>query len=144
MRGYWKAPEATAAALRDGWYYSGDIGYVDERGYLYIRDRKKEMIKFKGFGIAPAEIESLLVEHPAIADAAVIGKPHPEAGEIPKAFVVRKKGQDLTAGDVVAFVKGRLANYKIPGEVEFVDSIPKTPSGKILRRVLKEQELAKR
>jgi len=143
MQGYWRAPEATAEALRDGWYYSGDIGYVDERGYLYIRDRKKEMIKFKGFGIAPAEIESLLVEHPAIADAAVIGKPHPEAGEIPKAFVVRKKGQELTAGDVVAFVKGRLANYKIPGEVEFVDSIPKTPSGKILRRVLKEQELAR-
>jgi acyl-CoA synthetase (AMP-forming)/AMP-acid ligase II len=143
MQGYWRAPEATAAALRNGWYYSGDIGYVDERGYLYIRDRKKEMIKFKGFGIAPAEIESLLVEHPAIADAAVIGKPHPEAGEIPKAFVVRKKGQALTASDVVAFVKGRLANYKIPGEVEFVDSIPKTPSGKILRRVLKEQELAR-
>src|SRR5438445_256856 len=137
------APEATAAALRDGWYYSGDIGYVDERGYLYMRDRKKEMIKFKGFGIAPAEIEALLVEHPAVADAAVIGKPHPEAGEIPKAFVVRKKGQNLTANDVVAFVKGRLANYKVPGEVEFVDAIPKTPSGKILRRVLKEQELAR-
>jgi long-chain acyl-CoA synthetase len=143
MRGYWRAPEATAAALRDGWYYSGDIGYVDERGYLFIRDRKKEMIKFKGFGIAPAEIEALLIEHPAVADAAVIGKPHPEAGEIPKAFVVCKKGHSLTANDVVAFVKGRLANYKVPGEVEFVDAIPKTPSGKILRRVLKEQELAK-
>jgi long-chain acyl-CoA synthetase len=141
MQGYWKAPEATAAALRDGWYYSGDIGCVDERGYLYIRDRKKEMIKFKGFGIAPAEIESLLLEHPAVADAAVIGKPDPEAGEIPKAFVVRKPGHTLTAGDVVAFVKGRLANYKIPGEVEFVDAIPKTPSGKILRRVLKEREV---
>jgi long-chain acyl-CoA synthetase len=140
MQGYWKAPEATAAALRGGWYYSGDIGCVDERGYLYIRDRKKEMIKFKGFGIAPAEIESLLLEHPAEADAAVIGKPHPEAGEVPKAFVVRKPGQTMTAADVVAFVKGRLANYKIPGEVEFVDAIPKTPSGKILRRVLKERE----
>jgi long-chain acyl-CoA synthetase len=144
MQGYWKAPEATAAAIRDGWYYSGDIGCVDERGYLYIRDRKKEMIKFKGFGIAPAEIEALLVEHPAIADAAVIGKPDPEAGEIPKAFVVKKPGHDLTAADVVAFVKGRLANYKVPGEVEFVTAIPKTPSGKILRRVLKEQELGKR
>jgi acyl-CoA synthetase (AMP-forming)/AMP-acid ligase II len=142
MQGYWKAPDATAAALRDGWYYSGDIGCVDERGYLYIRDRKKEMIKFKGFGIAPAEIESLLLEHPAIADAAVIGKPHPEAGEIPKAFVVRKPGHALGVNDVVAFVKGRLANYKIPGEVEFVDAIPKTPSGKILRRVLKERELS--
>ena len=144
MQGYWKAPEATAAAIRGGWYYSGDIGCVDERGYLYIRDRKKEMIKFKGFGIAPAEIEALLVEHPAIADAAVIGKPDPEAGEIPKAFVVKKPGHDLAAGDVVAFVKGRLANYKVPGEVEFVTAIPKTPSGKILRRVLKEQELGKR
>jgi len=144
MQGYWKAPEATAAALREGWYYSGDIGCVDERGYLYIRDRKKEMIKFKGFGIAPAEIEALLLEHPAVADAAVIGKPHPEAGEIPKAFVVRKPGQPLTAADVVAFVKGRLANYKVPGEVEFVDAIPKTPSGKILRRVLKERELGER
>jgi len=141
MQGYWKAPEATTAALRGGWYYSGDIGCVDERGYLYIRDRKKEMIKYKGFGIAPAEIESLLLEHPAVADAAVIGKPHPEAGEIPKAFVVKKPGHDLAAGDVVAFVKGRLANYKIPGAVEFVDTIPKTPSGKILRRVLKEREL---
>ena len=144
MQGYWKAPEATAAALRGGWYYSGDIGCIDEHGYLYIRDRKKEMIKFKGFGIAPAEIEALLLEHPAIADAAVIGKPHPEAGEIPKAFVVRKPGHDLAAGDVVAFVKGRLANYKVPGEVAFVDAIPKTPSGKILRRVLKEQELGQR
>jgi long-chain acyl-CoA synthetase len=144
MQGYWKAPEATAAALREGWYYSGDIGCVDERGYLYIRDRKKEMIKFKGFGIAPAEIEALLLEHPAVADAAVIGKPHPEAGEIPKAFVVRKPGQPLTAADVVAFVKGRLANYKVPGEVEFIDAIPKTPSGKILRRVLKERELGER
>jgi long-chain acyl-CoA synthetase len=140
MQGYWKAPDATAAALRGGLYYSGDIGCVDERGYLYIRDRKKEMIKFKGFDIAPAEIEALLVEHPGVADAAVIGKPHPEAGEIPKAFVVRKAGHQLTAADVVAFVKGRLANYKIPGEVEFVDAIPKTPSGKILRRVLKERE----
>ena len=95
----------------------------------------------QGIGIAPAEIESLLLEHPAVADAAVIGKPHPEAGEIPKAFVVRKAGHDLGTDDVVAFVKRRLANYKIPGEVAFVDAIPKTPSGKILRRVLKEREL---
>jgi long-chain acyl-CoA synthetase len=144
MQGYWKAPEATAASIRDGWLYTGDIGYVDARGYTFIQDRKKEMIKYKGFGIAPAEIEALLFEHPAVADAAVIGKPDPEAGEIPKAFVVRKAGHEtLTAEELIAFAKGRLAGYKTVHEVEFVQAIPKTPSGKILRRVLKEQELAK-
>ncbi|MGH7276641.1 MAG: class I adenylate-forming enzyme family protein [Candidatus Rokuibacteriota bacterium] len=140
MQGYWKSPEATAETIRDGWYYSGDIGYVNEHGYVFIQDRKKEMIKYKGLGIAPAEIEALLLEHPSIADAGVIGKPHPEAGEIPKAFVVRKPGHAaLTADEVIAFVKARLASYKTPGEVEFLDAIPKTPSGKILRRVLKER-----
>ncbi len=144
MQGYWKAPEATAAAIRDGWYYSGDIGYVDEHGYAFIQDRKKEMIKYKGLGVAPAEIEALLVEHPGIADAAVIGVPHPEAGEVPKAFVVRKPGHErLSADEVVAFVKGRLATYKAPGAVEFLDAVPKTPSGKILRRVLKDREAAR-
>ena len=141
MQGYWRAPEATAAALRDGWYHSGDIGYVDERGYVVIQDRKKEMIKYKGLGIAPAEIEALLLEHPAIADAAVIGVPHPEAGEVPKAFVVRRAGHAALDADAVAgFVRGRLAAYKTPGVVEFLEAIPRTPSGKILRRVLKERE----
>ena len=141
MQGYWKSPEATAETIRGGWYHSGDIGYIDANGYVHIQDRKKEMIKYKGLGLAPAEIESLLLEHPAIADAAVIGKPHPEAGEIPKAFVVRKPGHDaLAADEVIAFVRGRLAAYKTPGEVEFLDAIPKTPSGKILRRVLKDRE----
>src|SRR5256712_1584299 len=144
MRGYWKAPEATAAALREGWYYSGDIGWVGGRGYLYIRDRKKEMIKFKGFGIAPAEIEALLLEHPAVADAAVIGKPHPEAGESPQAMFPPEPGPGLTAPHAGPFVNGPPAHCKIPGEVEFVDAIPKTPSGKILRRVLKERELGER
>ena len=144
MHGYWKAPEASAAALRDGWLYTGDIGYVDEHGYTFVQDRKKEMIKYKGFGIAPAEIEALLLEHPAIADCAVIGKAHPDAGEIPKAFVVRRADHpELSAEDVMAFTKGRLAGYKTPGEVEFVEAIPKNPSGKILRRVLKEQEAQK-
>ena len=102
------------------------------------------MIKYKGFGIAPAEIEALLLEHPAIADCAVVGKAHPDAGEIPKAFVVRRAGRpELSAEDVMAFIKGRVAGYKTPGEVEFVAAIPKNPSGKILRRVLKEQETQK-
>jgi long-chain acyl-CoA synthetase len=144
MQGYWKAPDASAAALRDGWLHTGDIGYADERGYTFVQDRKKEMIKYKGFGIAPAEIEALLLEHPAVADCAVIGKAHPEAGEIPKAFVVRRPGHpELTEEDVMAFARSRLASYKTPGEVEFVEAIPKNPSGKILRRVLKEQESQK-
>lgn len=139
MLGYWNAPEATAAALRGGWLYTGDIGRIDERGYLTVTDRKKEMIKYKGFGVAPAEIESLLFEHPAVADVAVIGKPDPEAGEVPKAFVVRKDPA-LTVETLLGWARGRLAGYKTLHEVEFVDAIPKTASGKILRRVLKEQE----
>jgi long-chain acyl-CoA synthetase len=139
MLGYWNAPEATAAALRNGWLYTGDIGRIDEDGYLTITDRKKEMIKYKGFGIAPAEIEALLFEHPGVADCAVIGKPDPEAGELPKAFVVRKD-PTLTADALLAWARGRLAGYKTLHEVALVDAIPKTASGKILRRVLKEEE----
>jgi long-chain acyl-CoA synthetase len=139
MQGYWKAPEATAASIRDGWLYTGDIGYVDARGYTFIQDRKKEMIKYKGFGIAPAEIEALLFEHPGVLDAAVIGKPDPEAGEVPKAFVVRKDPA-LTSEALLAWARGRLAGYKTLHEVQFVEAIPKTASGKILRRVLKEEE----
>jgi len=143
MQGYWKAPEATAAALRNGWLYTGDIGRIDERGYLYIHDRKKEMIKYKGFGIAPAEIEALLFEHPGVGDVAVIGKPDAEAGEVPKAFVVPRKDQPVTADALLEWARGRLAGYKTLHEVEFVDAIPKNPSGKILRRILKDQERQK-
>ncbi|HET7343368.1 MAG TPA: long-chain-fatty-acid--CoA ligase [Methylomirabilota bacterium] len=139
MLGYWNAPESTAAALRNGWLYTGDIGRLDAQGYLTITDRKKEMIKYKGFGIAPAEIEALLFEHPAVADCAVIGKPDPEAGEVPKAFVVTKD-KALTAEALLAWARGRLAGYKTLQEIQFVDAIPKTASGKILRRVLKDEE----
>jgi long-chain acyl-CoA synthetase len=144
MQGYWKAPDATAAAIRDGWLYTGDIGYVDEHGFTFIQDRKKEMIKYKGFGIAPAEIEALLFEHPGVADVAVIGRPDLEAGEVPKAFVVRTASHpSLSEADLLAFAKGRLAGYKTVQSVEFVEAIPKTASGKILRRVLKQQEMEK-
>jgi long-chain acyl-CoA synthetase len=139
MLGYWNAPESTTAALRNGWLYTGDIGRIDELGYLTITDRKKEMIKYKGFGIAPAEIEALLFEHPGVADCAVIGRPDPEAGEVPKAFVVRKDPA-LTAETLLDWARGRLAGYKTLHEVALVDAIPKTASGKILRRVLKEEE----
>jgi long-chain acyl-CoA synthetase len=139
MLGYWNAPESTAAALRGGWLYTGDIGRLDADGYLTITDRKKEMIKYKGFGIAPAEIEALLFEHPGVADCAVIGKPDAEAGEVPKAFVVRKDPA-LTAEALLAWARGRLAGYKTLHEIALVEAIPKTASGKILRRVLKEEE----
>ena len=144
MQGYWKAPEETANALRNGWLYTGDIGHVDADGYTYIVDRKKEMIKYKGFGIAPAELESLLLEHPAIMDSAVIGIPDDEAGEVPKGFVVLRKGFDATPDEIIAFVNGKLAGYKKLHYVEFIDIIPKVPSGKILRRELKEREKALR
>jgi long-chain acyl-CoA synthetase len=139
MKGYWKAPEETERALRDGWLYTGDIARKDKDGYVYILDRKKEMIKYKGFGVAPAELEALLHEHPAVADCAVVSHPDEEAGEIPKAFVVMKKGMTVSATDLMRFVEGRVAGYKRVRAVEFVDEIPKNPSGKILRRLLKQR-----
>jgi long-chain acyl-CoA synthetase len=144
MKGYWKAEEETARVLRDGWLYTGDIGYLDPEGYTYIVDRKKEMIKYKGFGIAPAELESLLMEHPAVLDAAVIGVPDDEAGELVKGFVVLRPGQNATPDDILTFANGKLAGYKRFHYIDFIDTIPKTASGKILRRDLKEREKAAR
>ena len=141
MKGYWNSPESTEAALRDGWLYTGDMAYMDEDGWVYIVDRKKEMIKFKGFQVAPAELEGVLLDHPAVSDAAVIGKPDAEAGEVPKAFVVLKS--QATSQEIIEFAASQLANYKRIAEVEFVGHIPKSPSGKILRRVLIEQERAR-
>ena len=144
MQGYWKNPEATAETIRpDGWLRSGDIAYMDEDGYVYIVDRAKEMIKYKGYQVAPAEMESVVMEHPAVMDAAVIPKRDFEAGEIPKAFVVLKEGEQASAEEIMAFVAEKVAPYKKLRELEFVESIPKTASGKILRRELIEQERAK-
>jgi len=144
MQGYWKAPEATAEALRDGWLYTGDIGWRDEEGYVTITDRKKELIKYKGFSVAPAQLEALLLEHPAVADVAVVAKPDVEAGEVPKAFVVLRAGHEhLKADELIGWANGKLATYKNVREVEYIDAIPRNPSGKILRRILKEQERQK-
>ena len=144
MQGYWKAPEATVEALRDGWLYTGDIGWRDEEGYVTVTDRKKELIKYKGFSVAPAQLEALLLEHPAVADVAVIAKPDEEAGEIPKAFVVlRTDYANVKPDELVAWANGKLAAYKNVREVEYIDAIPRNPSGKILRRILKEQERQK-
>ena len=141
MQGYWKAPEATAEALRDGWLYTGDIGWRDEAGYVTVTDRKKELIKYKALSVAPAQLEALLLEHPAVADVAVIGKPSEEAGEIPKAFVVRRAGyEQVGADELMEWANGKLATYKNVREIEFIDAIPRNPSGKILRRILKDLE----
>ena len=144
MQGYWKAPEETARALQDGWLHTGDIGYIDEEGYTYVVDRKKEMIKYKGFGVAPAELESLLLEHSAIIDAAVIGIPDEEAGELIKGFVVLRKDEHITPDEIIAFCNGKLSGYKRFHIIEIIETIPKTASGKILRRELQEREKALR
>ncbi len=144
MLGYWKDPQETARVLRAGWLSTGDIGHVDDAGYTYIVDRKKEMIKYKAFSIAPAELEALLLEHPAVQDAAVIGVEDQEAGEVPKAFVVLRPRQSVSPEQLMAFVNSKLAGYKRLHQVEFIDAIPRVPSGKILRRQLKERERARR
>jgi len=144
MQGYWKAPEATTESLRDGWLYTGDIGWRDEEGYVTITDRKKELIKYKGFSVAPAQLEALLLEHVAVADVAIIAKPNEEAGEVPKAFVVLRSGyENLSEDELLVWVNGQIAGYKQVREIEFINAIPRNPSGKILRRVLKEQERRK-
>ena len=142
MKGYLNNPEATARTIdADGWLHTGDIGYADDDGHFYIVDRVKELIKYKGFQIAPAELEAVLVTHPAVADAAVIPFPDDEAGEVPKAFVVLKS--EASAEVIKDFVATRVAPYKKIREIEFIDQIPKSLSGKILRRVLVEKERAK-
>jgi long-chain acyl-CoA synthetase len=141
MLGYWKEPQATAAVLRDGWYFSGDIVRADADGFYYVLDRSKEMIKYKGFPVAPAEVEAVLLEHSAVRDCGVVAKPDLDAGEIPCAFVVLREGfrpSDALEKELRNFVADRLAHHKQPREVRFVDAVPRTPSGKILRRELRK------
>ncbi len=138
MAGYLNNEKATAATVdADGWLHTGDLGYMDADGYLFIVDRVKELIKYKGFQVAPAELEALLVTHPGIADAAVVGRPDDEAGEVPVAHVVRRSDSTVTEAEVIAFVADKVATYKRLAGVTFTDTIPKSPSGKILRRLLK-------
>ena len=142
MLGYWKESQATATALRDGWYWSGDLVTRDADNFFYVRDRLKEMIKYKGFPIAPAEIEAVLLEHPAVRECAVVGCPDPNAGEIPVAFVTLRDGfttSQKIKDELCCFVSERLTSYKQPREVRFVEAIPKTASGKLLRRELRQQ-----
>jgi acyl-CoA synthetase (AMP-forming)/AMP-acid ligase II len=139
MKGYLNQPDATRAMIdADGWLHSGDIGYADDDGDFFIVDRLKELIKFKGLQIAPAELEATLLAHPSVADAAVIPVPDESAGEVPKGFVVLKG--DATPDQIMAFVAERVAPYKKLRALQVVDQIPKSPSGKILRRVLVDRE----
>jgi long-chain acyl-CoA synthetase len=140
MKGYLNRPEDDKEALRNGWLYTGDLALMDEDGYFRIVDRKKEIIKYKGYTIAPAEVESALYEHPAVKECAVVGKPDPLAGEVPKAYVVVKEGCTLSEEEIIKFCAQRVAPYKKVREVEFIEEIPKTRVGKVLRRVLKDRE----
>jgi long-chain acyl-CoA synthetase len=141
MQGYWKEPEATAAVLRDGWYWSGDIVTRDSEGFYRVVDRRKEMIKYKGFPVAPAEVEAVLLEHPAVRECGVVGRLDAAAGEIPVAFIALREGFancKKMEEELCAFVGDRLTHYKQPREVHFVAVVPKTASGKILRRELRQ------
>lgn len=139
MKGYWNRPKDTAETIKDGWLYTGDIGKMDRDGFLYILDRKKDMIISGGENIYPAEIEDLLLHHPKIADVGVVGFAHEKWGEAVKAVVVVKPGEALTEQELIEWCQGKIGRFKIPKSVVFTDTIPRTPTGKILKRVLREQ-----
>ena len=135
MKGYYKHPEKTAETIdEDGWLHTGDVAIIDEAHHMTIVDRVKELIKYNGFQVPPAELEALLITHPEVNDVAVIGIPDESAGELPKAFVVRSPGSEVTAEDLQAFVAEHVASYKHIRLVEFIDEIPKSASGKILEK----------
>ena len=138
MLGYWNQSEATSRAIRDGWFYTGDAGYLDADGYLYIYDRVKDMIISGGENIYPAEVENALFSHPAVADVAVIGIPDDKWGEAVKAFVVRKPGAEATPEELIVFARERIAGYKVPRSIDFVEALPRNPTGKILKRELRK------
>ncbi|MBA7508073.1 Long-chain-fatty-acid--CoA ligase [subsurface metagenome] len=144
MKEYWNNPEETANQLRDGWLYTGDIATVDEEGYIFIVDRKKDMIIAGGFNIYPREIDEVLYQHPKVMDAVAVGIPHEYRGETIKAYVVLKPGETATEDEIMDFCKQKLAAYKTPKLVEFRDSLPKSIIGKVLRKVLREEEERKR
>jgi acyl-CoA synthetase (AMP-forming)/AMP-acid ligase II len=141
FQGYWKDPEATAAAFRGGWFHTGDIGRLDAEGFLYIADRKKDLIISGGENIASPEVERVLYEHPAVLEAAVVGRRDPRWGEVPVAFVACREGHPASAEELIAFCRERLARFKVPRAVRFIAALPRNPSGKVLKRVLREQDM---
>jgi fatty-acyl-CoA synthase len=137
MSGYWNRPELTAETIRDGWLYTGDLAQMDEEGYIYIVDREKDMYISGGENVYPAEIEKVLHAHPKIFDAGIVGIPDEKWGEVGKAFIVLKPTETMNNGEVFEFLKGKVAEYKIPKVVEYVEELPKTASGKIQKFLLK-------
>jgi long-chain acyl-CoA synthetase len=138
FKGYWNKPEATASTLRGGWVHTGDMGHLDADGYLTFTGRFKEMIKVSGYTVFPEEVETILIKHPAVAQAAAIGVPDPQKGEVIRAFIVRKPGADLDADALIAWARENMSAYKAPREVRFIDQLPATGAGKVLRRLLKD------
>ncbi|OHD65974.1 MAG: long-chain fatty acid--CoA ligase [Spirochaetes bacterium RBG_13_51_14] len=143
MKGYWKKPDETKLTLRNGWLYTGDIAKMDEDGYFYIVDRKKDMILSGGFNVYPRDIDEVLFTHPKVLEACAIGVPHPTRGEQIKAFVVLREGQTATQEEIIKFCESKLARYKLPAIVEFRKELPKSNVGKILRKILREEEMKK-
>ena len=138
FKGYWKDAAATAAAFRGGWFHTGDLGYLDDEGFLYIADRKKDLIISGGENIASPEVERVLYEHPSVLEASVIGRPDARWGEVPVAFVVLRPGAEAAAEELQEFCRARLARFKVPRAVSFIDALPRNPSGKVLKRVLRD------
>ena len=139
MKGYWKADEATNNTIRNGWLYTGDIGYMDEAGYIFLSGRAKDIIIRAGENISPEQVEATLHSHPAIDEAAVIGVPDPQWGETVRAIVALKAGAQATEADIIEHCRGQLASFKKPESVIFVNSLPRNPLGKVLKRVLREE-----
>jgi long-chain acyl-CoA synthetase len=143
MQGYWENPEESAAQLKDGWLYTGDIAVRDEEDYFFIVDRKKDMVIAGGYNIYPREIDEVLFQHPKIQDAVSVGIPDAYRGETLKAYVVLKEGESTSGEEIISFCREKLAAYKVPKSVEFRDELPKSAVGKVLRKILREEEEAK-
>jgi long-chain acyl-CoA synthetase len=144
MREYWNMPEETAGVLKDGWLYTGDIAVMDSEGFFRIVDRKKDLIISAGMNVYPREVEEVLHQHPKVVEAAVVGIPSRVRDEVVKAYIVVKKGETLSKGEIVQFCRDKLSKFKVPKEIEFVEELPKSAVGKVLKRVIRETEKKKK
>jgi long-chain acyl-CoA synthetase len=142
MLGYWNRPFETAEVIKNGWFHTGDVGRMDEDGFFYIVDRLKDMINVSGCKVYPTEVENVIYQHLAVAEVAVYGTPDPVKGEIVKANIVLKEGHVITEEQIIDFCSERMAVYKIPRTIEYVNSLPKNPTGKVLKRVLRQQSIS--